>query len=39
MLNSRVYIPDMNKQIAMGQNISLILSKIGLEIEYLGRLH
>ena len=39
LCNIPVYIPDMNKQIAMGQNISLILSKIGLEIEYLGRLH
>ena len=36
LCNIPVYIPDMNKQIAMGQNISLILSKIGLEIEYLG---
>ena len=39
LCNIPVYITDMNKQIAMGQNISLILSKIGLEIEYLGRLH
>lgn len=39
LCNIPVYIPDMNKQIVMGQNISLILSKIGLEIEYLGRLH
>lgn len=39
LCNIPVYIPDMNKQIAMGQNISLILSKIGLGIEYLGRLH
>ena len=39
LCNIPVYIADMNKQIAMGQNISLILSKIGLEIEYLGRLH
>ena len=39
LCNIPVYIPDMNKQIAMGQNISLILSKIGLEIEYLGRLN
>ena len=39
LCNIPVYIPNMNKQIVMGQNISLILSKIGLEIEYLGRLH